>query len=242
MEFDFAVIYFGLTRSIKKVYKSHIEYIYNHFDRNNITYKKFIHTWSLKDGVQNVWENNIKQKIDYNEHTLLNPDFYQIDNENEFIESVNMDDYFYKNVWDIKGHCQEGEWLPKMVSNHICMLESQKRAVQMVENFVSNGNKFKFVMFIRPDLMIHNYLPFNKIMDLNNVINISNHNHHEGFNDQFAILSYNNIKIYGNRIDEIVSFRKNNGRIVGEKYIKFIINKYNLIINQLNFNFEIVRP
>jgi hypothetical protein len=90
--------------------------------------------------------------------------------------------------------------------------------------------------------MIHNYLPFNKIMDLNNVINISNHNHHEGFNDQFAILSYNNIKIYGNRIDEIVSFRKNNGRIVGEKYIKFIINKYNLIINQLNFNFEIVRP
>jgi hypothetical protein len=153
-----------------------------------------------------------------------------------------MDDYFYKNVWDIKGHCQEGEWLPKMVSNHICMLESQKRAVQMVENFVSNGNKFKFVMFIRPDLMIHNYLPFNKIMDLNNVINISNHNHHEGFNDQFAILSYNNIKIYGNRIDEIVSFRKNNGRIVGEKYIKFIINKYNLIINQLNFNFEIVRP
>jgi hypothetical protein len=30
MEFDFAVIYFGLTRSIKKVYKSHIKNLYTH--------------------------------------------------------------------------------------------------------------------------------------------------------------------------------------------------------------------
>jgi hypothetical protein len=242
MEYDIAIIYFGLTRSIKKVYKSHMEYIYNHFDKNNITYKKFIHTWSLKDGVQNVWEDIIDKKIDYYEYKLLNPDFYEIDNEDEFIESVNMDDYFYKDVWNSKGHCPEGEWLPKMVSNHLCMLESQKRATRMVENYVSKGNKFKLVMFIRPDLMLNNYLPINKVITLNNFINIPNHDHHEGLNDQFAILTYDNIKIYGNRIDELSLFRKNNGRIVGEKYIKFIIDKYKLNINEINFDYKIIRP
>lgn len=242
MQYDMAIIYFGLTRSIKKVYKSHLEYIYNHLNVNNITYKKFIHTWSLKDGIQNVWENIIDQKIDYDEYKLLNPDFYEIDNEDEFIESVNMDDYFYKDVWNTIGHCPEGEWLPKMVSNHICMLESQKRAVRMVENFVSKGNKFKCVMFIRPDLMLYNYLPLNQLKLLNNFINLPNHDHHEGFNDQFAILTYDNIKTYGNRIDELAYFRKNHGRIVGEKYVKFIINKYNLNVNQIDFDYKIVRP
>lgn len=242
MEYDIAIIYFGLTRSIKKVYKSHLEYIYNHLDKNNITYKKFMHTWSLKDGIQNIWEDYIEQKIDYDEHKLLNLDFYEIDSEDEFIKSVNMDDYFYKDVWNTKGHSHEGEWLPKLVSNYVCMLESQKRAIKMVENFVSKGNKFKLAMFIRPDIMIYDYFPIDKVIELNNYINIPNHSHHEGLNDQVAIFNYDNIKIYSSRIDDLALFRKNHGRIVAEKYVKFIVNKYNLTVNEIDFKYQIIRP
>ena len=55
-------------------------------------------------------------------------------------------------------------------------------------------------------------------------------------------MNYSNSCIYGKRINKLVEFRKNNGRIVSEKYVKFIIDKYNIPVNMVEFNFEIIRP
>ena len=242
MEYDFAIIYFGLTRSVKKTHESHKKYIFDILHKKNLTYKTFIHTWKTKDAVQNVWENIIPQKIDYFEYQLLSPDFYKLDDEDKFLESVNMDNYFYKDVWEKRGHSGNGEWLPKMVSNHLCMLESQKRGLDMVNESVSNGDKFKFVMFVRPDVTIHTELPIDKIVPINEGIYIPNHRHNEGLNDQFAIMSYEYAHPYGNRIHELSDFRKKHGRIVGEKYCKFIISKYYKKIIQLDFKFSVTRP
>ena len=60
---DIAIVYFGLTRSIKKVYQSHIRHIYQVLDRNQITYKKFMHTWSMKDGIQNNTRLSLATKL-----------------------------------------------------------------------------------------------------------------------------------------------------------------------------------
>jgi hypothetical protein len=48
--------------------------------------------------------------------------------------------------------------------------------------------------------------------------------------------------IYGNRIDEIADFRKKNGRIVAEKYLKFIINKYSMVVNEIDLKYSLARP
>jgi hypothetical protein len=239
MEYDFAIIYFGLTRSVKKTYETHQKYLYDVLKKNNITYKTFMHTWKTKDHTQNVWEQTISQKIDYSEYNLFLPDFYNLDDEGEFLESINMDMYFYKDVWEKKGHAPDGEWLPRMVSNHVCMLESQKRGLSMVK---SSGDKFKFIMFIRPDITIHNELPIDSILSNADKIHLPNHSHHEGKNDQFAIIKYEDAYFFGNRIDELSDFRKENGRIVGEKYCKFIISKYNMKINEIDFQYSITRP
>jgi hypothetical protein len=199
-----------------------------------------MHTWKTNDGSQNCWETVIPQKIDYLEHTLLSPDKYQIDNEDEFLETVNMDRYFYKDIWETLG--TSGEWLPGMVKNHVCMLESQKRGFSMVKNAILEGDKFKFVMFIRPDITIHNELPIYAIITNYNKIHIPNHGSYAGVNDQFAIIQYEFAHLYGNRIDELEDFRKNQGRIVGEEYCKFIINKYKMVINKINFKYSITRP
>lgn len=242
MEYDFAIIYFGLTRSIKKTHESHRDHIFNILKRENLTYKTFIHTWKTKDDIQNVATNILPQKIDYSEYRLLSPDYYKLDNENDFLESINMDNYFYKDVWEKVGHAQDGEWLPQMVSNHICMLESQKRGFNMVKENVLKGDKFKFIVFIRPDISIYSDLPVNIIIANSQKIYIPNHDHHEGINDQVAIMNYDYARIYGNRIDEIAEFRKNNGRIVGEKYCKFILLKYNMDIKEIVFDYSITRP
>ena len=241
MDYDFAIIYFGLTRSVKKTHESHKKHVFDMLKNNSLTYKTFMHTWKTKDGTQNIWETVIPQKIDLLEYKLLSPDYYKLDDQGEFLESINMDDYFYKDVWEKKGDTPDGEWLPKMVSNHLCMLESQKRGLNLVKDCVLKGDKFKFVIFIRPDVTIHSNLPVGNIA-LNKGIYIPNHSHYEGFNDQFAILDYEDVDYYGSRIGEIADYRKNHGKIVGEKYCKFIITKYNMKVNQIDFKYSITRP
>jgi hypothetical protein len=242
MEYDFAIIYFGLTRSVKKTHESHKKHVFDILKKENLSYKTFMHTWKTKEDIQNVRDSTIPQKIDYLEYNLLSPDFYKLDDEGEFLESINMNNYFYKDVWRKIGHSRNGEWLPKMVSNHLCMLESQKRCFNMVKECVLKGDKFKFIIFIRPDITIHTDLPIDIIIANYEKIHIPNHSHYEGINDQFAIMNYNYAHLYGNRIDELADFRRTRGRIVGEKYCKFIILKNNMKINQLNFKYSITRP
>ena len=239
MVYDIAIIYFGLTRSLRKTHETHKKYIFELLQREKVTYKIFMHTWKTKDDKQNVWEHTIPQKIDYLEYSLLDPDYYKLDDEDEFLESVNMDNYFYKDIYAEKGCSDNGEWIPRMVSNHVCMLESQKRGFNMVK---TNDDKFKFVMFIRPDVTIHNELPINIVFSNPDMVHIPNYNNYEGLNDQFAIMNYYNASLYGNRIDELADFRKSHGRITGEKYCKFIILKHKMNINQIDFSFSITRP
>lgn len=242
MEYDFAIVYFGLTRSTKKVFKSHINNVFNQLRYNRLTYKTFMHTWKTSDNKQKVWQNTIEKEIDYDEYKLLYPDFYKIDCQDEFIQTIDMNDYFYKEVWDKEGDKKHGEWLPGLIKNHLCALESMKRGLEMVEEFVKVGNKFKYVMFVRPDVLIRSVLPLQQICVNVCDICIPNQDHNEGYNDRFAITLYEKAAIYGKRIDEMAEFRKKNGRIVSEKYVKFIIQKYNLKLGLIDFNFIIVRP
>ena len=59
-------------------------------DRNNCTYKKFMHTWKTKDNKQHVWDKIIENEIDHSEYELLNPDFYTIDEQEDFINAANI--------------------------------------------------------------------------------------------------------------------------------------------------------
>ena len=241
MYYDFAIVYWGLTRSTKKVYKSHFNKIFNILRDNNLTYKIFMHTLKTNDNKQRVWCKINDKNIDYEEYKLLNPDFYKLDNQDNFINTIKMDNFFYKDVWKRKGDSGNGEWLPDLLLNHICALKSQKTALEMVENFVKDGNKFKYVMFIRPDVEFKTPLPI-QALDNKNDIFIPNFDHWEGLNDRFAIIDYNKAYVYGKRIDEMAEFRKRNGRIVAEKYLKFIVKKYKLKLKKINFCFKLIRP
>jgi hypothetical protein len=242
MNYDFAIVYWGLTRSVVNTHASHTKYVFDILKKHNLTYKIFMHTWKTKDDTQFVWESISHKKIDYQEYKLLHPNIYTLDDQDEFLKGIDMDNYFYKDVWEKKGHSGDGEWLPQLVTNHICALESQKRGFAMVEQCFLNGEQFKRIMFIRPDVKILNELPIQEIISTNDMIHIPNHNHGEGMNDQFAITNYTNAKIYSNRINEIAEFRKTNGRIVSEKYVKYILSKYNIQVNELDFKYQLIRP
>jgi hypothetical protein len=200
-----------------------------------------MHSWKTDDDTQNVWNDKIHQKIDYLEYKLLSPDEYKLDNEDEFLDNINMNHYFYNDLLNNR-ETGVGWDTPKMVSNHICMLESQKRAFRMIRIANLKGETFKFVIFIRPDITLHNELPIIEILRNHDKINVPNHSHYSEINDQVAITNYEYAHIYGNRINELADYRKTQGKIVGEKYCKFIINKYNMAVNEIDFKYSITRP
>ena len=234
-----AIIYFGLLRSYDKVYKSHLNKILNILSKNNIEFKIFLHTWRTINDTQRVWGNNIEKKQNYEQINLMNAYKIKIDNQNNFETKINFSDYFYEDIYNSIGRSPEGEWLPMLIRNHLCALESQKRCFEMVEK---EAIDFDYVMFLRPDVLIKNNFPISKLESLKeNEILIPKFDKNEGLNDRFAVMNYKYAKYYAYRIQELVNYRKNHGRIVSEKYTKYIVKKY-FKLKLIKFSFKIIRP
>ena len=233
-----AICYWGMTRSTKYVYKSHFSNLFNVLKNNSIDYKVFMHTWKVENDQNIIWENVCNEQVDYQEYTLLQPDVYKIEEQKKFTDQLIFSDYFDRELYDKYGGDTHHEWRPQLIKNHLCALESQKRVYKMAND---TGETFDYVIFIRPDVQILNPFDIN-ILNAHFDIIIPSYDHHEGLNDRFAIIHFKNATNYACRIDEIKEFRKNNGRIVSEKYVKFIINKYFIKLKFIDFKMKIIRP
>jgi len=65
MEYDIGFCYWGLPRAIKHTYKNHENMVYDKMKDANLSYKIFMHTWSIEGDTQRVRQYNCKEKIDY---------------------------------------------------------------------------------------------------------------------------------------------------------------------------------
>lgn len=226
-----AVCYWGLTRSASKVYQTHFDNIFNVLKKNNVFYDVFMHTWTLK-GPQYAFWNALTAPIDYDEYMLLKPKYFRRDDQDLFTEGIDFSLYYYESEKD-------KEWHPRLVFNLLCGLESQKRVTSMV---YESGNEYDYIIYVRPDVRIDSTFDVSWLNLPANGIVIPDYEHYEGYNDRFAILPYANASVYANRIDQMAEFRKNHGRIVSEKYLKYVCDTNNLIINFVPFLFKIIRP
>ena len=104
------------------------------------------------------------------------------------------------------------------------------------------GFKYKYIMFVRPDVAILDKLPIKQIIDNPEKIHIPDFDHWSGINDRFAISNYTNACIYGKRVHGMLEFIKLNDYFVSEKYLKYLLDKHNIQINLIKFNFDLVRP
>uniref|UniRef100_A0A6C0F873 Glycosyltransferase n=1 Tax=viral metagenome TaxID=1070528 RepID=A0A6C0F873_9ZZZZ len=233
MKYNFAICYFGLSRSIKHVYESHITNIFDVLKDQGFTYKIFMHTWKTKDNIQRVWQNTINERIDYDEYKLLNPDQYKIESQDEFLSNINMNNYYY-------GKKKQREWVKELLVNHICALESQMRVYNMM---INDQNTFNNVIIIRPDSKFNTPLPINNILPLKEKeFMISDYRHYEGLNDRFCICSKEDSHIYMCRLKQMKDYRKIKSRITAESYLQYILNSNNCDIKKIKWNFDLVRP
>lgn len=225
-----AICYWGIPRSISLVYKTQKEYVYNILEKYGIEYDVYCHFWFTDRNI--VWNEVMPQPIEYNNVELLNPKKVLIEPQHSFLDTVDFSKYYY-------AHEAHKEWLPYLIRNHICALESQKRCVDLC---LAENIQYDYVIFLRPDAYVETPLPIMEMiinMTPNTIILPSNDSY-EGYNDRFAMLPYSNVLWYSHRINMIAEFRKTNGRIVSEKYMKYIVDKY-YQPKLVNFDFKLMR-
>lgn len=236
-----AICYFGMTRSTKYIYQSHKENLYQILRNNNIEYDTYMHTWETLNNTNLIWYKDCNIPVDYEEYKLLDIDFYNIEKQNDFLQKIDFNDYCNIELYERYGD-SEHEWIPQLIKNHLCALESQKRVYNMVMN---SKKEYDYILFIRPDVLITNEFDvkwLSSFQEDNTDILILDYDHHEGLNDKFSILPFHSALKYACRIDEIIEFRKHHGRIVSEKYVKYIINKYYPKTKFIHFIMKIIRP
>jgi hypothetical protein len=239
-----AICYWGMTRSVRIIHDAHKNQIFDIFKNNQVEYDVYMHTWKTAQnfiwGVD--WNSTRNIPNDYNEYRLLNPSYYEIDEQDEFLNTVNFSNYFKQELYDTYGDHPDYEWRPELIRNMICALESQKRVTQMC---IDSQKKYDFVLYIRPDVDI--YTPFLlEWFDLVKTGEIAltneSYRHFEGYNDKFALMRFDDCLLYSNRLEWLKSYRDTKGRIVAEKYLKYIVEKNFSNVHFVNMTVRLIRP
>ena len=225
------ICFFGLTRSLRYTIDSINKNIFKILEDNNIIYDIYLHTYDL-EVLTNKRSNELKCMLDTEEYKLLNAKEFIIDSQDEFDKNFDYNsvkkfgDYWGDNFSSLK--------------NLIRQLNSLKKVFSLIEN---KNNEYDSFIFIRPDLKIISKIDIDNILETKNknVIATSNFSKWRGLNDRVAIGSYNSIKKYANRIDNIYEYMNENGKLHAEKLLKFVMEKFKIKNIDLNLYFIRIR-
>lgn len=224
-----ALVFWGLTRSLKTTYPNINEKILLHLKANKIEYKIFLHSYFF-NGTHNdrrTGERDIK--LDFDEYKILKPDYFQIDNQDDIKKKININQYkIYKY-----------SYVPNTVENLICALYSQMKATELVEK---SGYNFDYVWFLRPDVIFKDTLPLRWLRWINpNRFIVPAFASCEGINDRMGIMKYSQALIYGKRFLEIHNYGKylRGKKISSERFISWVMR--NLKVRKINYLFKRLR-
>jgi hypothetical protein len=233
-----ALLYFGKSRSIRRTYTTHQIHVFNKLKEAGIEYDIFMHLWSSSNNM--IWGSESGIPEDEGSYTLLEPTFFKKESQNDFLKTVDFGKYFYPHIYRTIGHSTHGEWLPQLVQNHICALESQRRVFQMAED---TGIVYDAYIVIRPDAYFVSDLDIDALRSLQvNTLYLPEWMWFEGYNDRFAFGCKDVMQRYTGRLEDLPEFRRTNGRIVAEKCVKLMVEKYGFVVKPLSVKFHLCRP
>jgi hypothetical protein len=198
----------------------------------------FFHMWTTKQGYR-VWDKEYKQS-GFSDWNLLKPNLYKSESQDVFTTDLKFSDYFYQHIWDTRGHGKAGEWLPYLTLNHLCALESQRRALEMV---MHEPEKFDYLMLLRNDALFTEEFPVERLLKAAaKTVYVPDFKHNEGINDRMAFGDVKAMSIYMNRISYAKHYRATVGRIVSEKFLKDVLDQYDIRVEKFPYTFEFKRP
>ena len=126
-----ALIFWGLTRSLKYTIDSIQKNIFNVLKESNIDYDIYLHTYNVENLYNNRRANESNIKLNFEEYKLLNPDYFLFDDLKIVKKELNLSNYRTKNdPWESNYEC---------VDNFILALYSKYKITKLLESKFSNN-------------------------------------------------------------------------------------------------------
>lgn len=221
-----AVLFFGLTRSLKNIYDNLKKHIFDELTNNNFSYDTFIHTYKLDNPYINPWSGEKITDYDNKAYEVLNPKYYIIENQNEVEKRLNINSYC-SHLSNWKGCANTPQMKRYLVRNMVLALHSKKMVTKLFEKYKSN---YDYVIITRPDQMLYTKININSFSLLNdkNIIIPYEHSYF-GYNDRFCIAKPDIAIKYGTALNILQKYSTITS-IVSEVYMKDYLNLLGLKI------------
>ena len=127
-----ALIFWGLTRSLKFTIKTIEKRIFKILKDNNIDYDIYLHTYKINNLYSNKRANENNIKLDFEEYKLLNPDYFIYDDQDTIKEKLKLFQYrTHKDPW-------ESDY--SSLDNFILAMYSKLRITKLLEENVLKSN------------------------------------------------------------------------------------------------------
>lgn len=226
-----AICFWGLTRSLKYTIHSIRAKILKQLDDKNIEYKIFLHTYVFDSAYNNPRANERNIKLDFDEYKLLNPDYVEIDNQDQIKKQIGLEKY----------RSQKDPWETNYVSvdNYLCAMYSKKRLGQMIQ---ASNEQFDAYLFLRPDVLFLNNFDVRYLTLIrNDVVCIPNFALFPKFNDRAFLCSKHNVYKYTNLFDELYIYSKTHELHSERSQYNILVFRHKLKIQYIPFHFTRVR-
>lgn len=225
-----AILFWGLTRSLKYTIDSIKINIFNVLKEQNIDYDIYLHTYRINEPFTNPRSKEVNIRLNFNEYKLLEPKYFIFDELKKTKLELNLNEYrTHPDPWKTKYHS---------VDNFILAMYSKYR----VTTLMSQTDKYDYCLFIRPDVKYVNKFDI-RFLELIDDINICIPNFaiYGNFNDRMFLSNYTNGIIYGKLFDELLEYSKKDKLHSEIFHYNTIKKKYKLDINLIKFYFNRVR-
>lgn len=221
-----AIIFFGLTRSLRNNYNNLKKNIFDELTNNNFSYDIFIHTYKLENPYINKWSGEKISDYDNKAYEILNPKYYIIENQNKVEKMLNISSYC-SNLSDWKGCANTPEMQRYLLRNMILALHSKKMIITLFEQY---KNDYDYVIITRPDQILHTKINTDIFSRLTNKSIIIPFEHsYYGYNDRFCIAKPVVAIKYGYALN-MLKFYSKLGSVVSEVFMKDYLTSLGLKI------------
>lgn len=234
-----AILFFGLTRSLKKTHDSLNEFLFAPLKEASFHYDIYIHTYKIFGPYKNIWSG---EKTDNYENedieTLLNPNYYLYDNQETIVNSIDFNEY-YKKLGNWSCLSPNMTNMTKYLIRNMCLALYSKKQITLL--FDKHINDYDYAIIIRPDTKLMNKIDINYFQELNekNII-IPKQHWYYGCNDRILIGKPNVISFCGKLFDELKMYSEQKS-ITSEVFFLDKLNEKLITIISKPIEYETLR-
>jgi hypothetical protein len=238
-----AIIFWGLTRSLKLTYPNLRRHIFDVLTRAGIQFDVFMHTYYFAGSYNNVWTGETNVQLDFDEYKILQPKYLIREDQDEVSKGLNLSSYHSEEI-DRRDplFSEDVTWFgPKsymMVENVVRALYSK---YQITKKFETVQNEYNYAMFLRPDADFLSPLDVTALSKADDThIVLPDFGHYRGVNDQFAITTPRNALVYGKLFERLhaYGFKKS---IISERYLKDCLEESGIGWVETKVRYELIR-